>query len=121
MKLKADVLKPDNRYLTEGRVDKATGALRRSKIDDLHDDMAAFEFPPHVPEDVVRSFNIAKSAYIYSWFDYELITVAEEHAYTVLEMAIRRRAKIENTGMSEKTGMRGAIDHARARGWLSDF
>lgn len=120
MKLKAEILKPDNRYLTEGRVDKATGAFRRPVMEDLYDDMADFEFPAGVPADIAHQFGLAKSAYLYSWFDYELVTLAEEHAYTVLEMAIRRRAKIENTGMDEKTGMRGAIDHARARGWLSD-
>lgn len=120
MKLKADILKPDNRYLNEGRVDKVTGKFRRLVMDDLYDDMAAFEFKPHVPPDIAHQFGIARSAYLYSWFDYEMITLAEEHAYTVLEMAIRRRAKLDNTGMDEKTGMRGAIDHARARGWLSD-
>jgi hypothetical protein len=119
-KSKENIVAPDARYLNEARIDPNTGAIRRPEIGDLYDDMAELSLPVGVPSALIRQFNIARSAYVYSWFDYEMITLAEEHAYTVIEMAIRRRAKDENTGMSEKTGMRGAIDHARAKGWLSD-
>lgn len=44
----------------------------------------------------------------------------DERSYTVIEMAIRRRAKDENSCMSEKAAMRRAFDHARAQGWLKN-
>ena len=119
-KSKEQMLDPDARYLSEARVDPITRAIRRPEIGDLYDDMAEFSLPASVPNKIIRQFDIARSVYVYSWFDYEMITLAEEHAYTVIEMAIRERAKDEKTGMNERTGMRGAIDHARARGWLSD-
>jgi len=117
---KGSILNPDERFANIVRGDPATGTFRFVTIDDMYDDMAVFEFSPSAPEEIVRQFNLARSAYIYSWFDYEMVTLAEEHVYTVIEMALRRRAKDENSGLSEKATMKPALDHARARGWLKD-
>jgi hypothetical protein len=89
-------------------------------IEDMHGDVAPLNLSDSVPSDIRQQFDIVRNAYIYSWFDYEMITLAEMHAYTVLEMAIRKRAKDESSGLNPKATMQKAINHARTNGWLRD-
>ncbi len=86
------ILDPDSRfaYMVRG-VDPRTGP-NFVTIEDMHGDMDGLNFGSAVPDDIRRQFDIARNSYLYSWFDYEMVTLAEMHAFTAVEMAIRRRA-----------------------------
>jgi len=117
---KSEILQPDSRFANTVRgFDRATGP-RFTTIQDMYDDVAGLTLTEVVPADIRNQFDLARNTYVYSWFDYEIVTLAEMHAYTVFEMAIRRRAQVENSGLKPKATMRVAIDHARKMGWLKN-
>jgi hypothetical protein len=60
-------------------------------MEDLHDQMQKLELGPSVPQRIREQFDIARNAFVYSWFVYELVTLAERQSYTALEMALRER------------------------------
>lgn len=117
---KNDILKPDDRYkLIVRSFDPKTGPGFVT-IEDMYQDMAGLELGASVPGDIRSQFDIVRNTYLYSWFDYEMVTLAEMHAYTIVEMAIRRRVAIEKSEMKPKATMQAAINHARKKGWLND-
>jgi hypothetical protein len=60
-------------------------------LEEQHDWVASIELPPTVPEEVRRSFNTARNAFVYAWFSYDLGALAEAQAYNTVELALRRR------------------------------
>jgi hypothetical protein len=90
------------------------------EMEDLYDEVANLNPPASLPREVVRQFNVARSAYLYSWFDYELATLAEEHSYTVVEMAIQHRARQEGVTLPPKATMAMALNAAVQAGWLTE-
>lgn len=73
--------------------DNVTGERRPMRIEDLHDLVGGLMLNPAVPKDIREHFDTARSAFVYSWFDYSFVTLAEQHAYAVLEMALRDRIR----------------------------
>ena len=90
---KVDILKRDDRFFILQQDDPALGAISPLVIEDLYDDIAHLGLPASVPKDIAHQFDLARNAYLYSWFEYEMATLAEAHSYTVVEMAIKRRIK----------------------------
>jgi hypothetical protein len=99
-------------------VPNETGIARQFDITDLYDDVAPLALGPNVPKEIARQFDLARSAYLYSWFEYELATLAEQHAYSIVEMAIKEKAKLENAAMASRGSLRKAIAFALKQGWL---
>lgn len=117
---RSQILQPDDRYRNMVRgVDPATGP-QFVRIEDMYSDVEPFTLGFAVPEEIRQQFDIARNAYVYSWFEFNLITLAEMHAFTVMENAIRLRARIERSGLKPKTPLQRAVNHARANGWLKD-
>ena len=88
LKTKALLLEPDPRNDLV-IVDVATGAQRPMRIDDLHSLVENIELSSSVPPAICHQFDVARHAFIYSWFEYELVTLAEAHSYAALEAALR--------------------------------
>ena len=89
---------PDKRHMPGGPF----AAVINNRIENLHADMAPLELNNEVPDDVRSQFDTARHAFIYSWYCYELITLAEQQAYSALENALRLRikcAKVEFKGI----------------------
>jgi hypothetical protein len=80
-----DLGKPDPRYMPGSPADHV--------IEDLHALMQPLELLPSVPDDVLWQFDTARNAFVYSWFCYDLVTLAEMHAYGPLENGLRIRAE----------------------------
>lgn len=49
----------------------------------------------NVPDDLRVQFETTKNLYLYAWFVYRFYPVAELHAYTFLELALRERFEAE--------------------------
>lgn len=112
------VLMPDDRYTKfMSQNDEKLGVIRPIEITDIYDDVAHLEPPSFIPQDVTRQFNISRSVYLYSWFDYEMVTLAEQHAYTVVEMGIKVRAEMEKIALPQG-GMSRSLDFAVKQGWF---
>lgn len=80
--------------------------------------MQPLELNAAVPAEIRPQFDTARNAFIYSWFAYDLATVAEQQAYGVLESALRKRFHTEGGGASKKPMLDSLLEIAVARGWL---
>ena len=60
-------------------------------MEQLHQDMTRLELPSYVPESVRRYHDGIRNAYVYSYFSYDLLTLAVSQAFPCLELALRLR------------------------------
>jgi hypothetical protein len=110
------IYEPDDRFRHLSFHDQAAGHIRPLCAGDLYNDVSPIELSSAVPPDVRNQFNVARNAYLYSWFVYDLAMLAEQHSYIVLEMALRHRAKSE--GLSRDSTLKPYLQLAIKRGWL---
>jgi hypothetical protein len=78
---------PDGRYRTMSGI---TGLAPITSAEH-HDWVAAITLEASVPAPIVEAFDRARDAFVYSWFVYELASLAEAQAYFTLELALRHR------------------------------
>jgi len=67
------------------------GVTRRISQEDRHEQIAAVELHGGVPEGIRVQFDTARNAYLYAWFVYRFHVVAEQLAFSTLELALRTR------------------------------
>lgn len=72
---------------------------------DRHADLSTIDLADAVPARIREHFNTGKNLLLYAWFVYRFIPVAELHAYSTVEMALRERAKRE--GRPERLDRKG--------------
>ena len=113
LKAPEDLARPDPRYLPGTPLDGVTG----QRIEDLHSLMAPLELLPSVPEEVRWQFDTARNAFVYSWYCYDLVTLAEMHAYGALENGLRLRAERAKL-LPKRKGLQALIKNACDHGWL---
>ena len=65
----------------------ANSTDRAMCIEDLYGLMEGLELGPAVPAVIRHRFDVARNALVYSWFEHELVTLAEQHSYGVVENA----------------------------------
>src|SRR6266852_1941770 len=87
---------PDRRFHGVVLIDPETGVARPMALADLYSMVECFETIPTVPNDVRQQIDAARHAFVYSWFCYDLATLAEQHAYGALENGLRLRAQRAN-------------------------
>jgi hypothetical protein len=115
----ASLLEPDARFSDSVVHDAKTGELRAMRIDDLRGMVASIELTQHVPAAIREQFDVARNAFVYSWFVYEFATLAEQQCFAILEMALRHRldpAASPNTTRSP--GLGSLLKTAVEQGWL---
>jgi hypothetical protein len=118
------LLEFDARFRGMSQLDQNTGQSRPVRMDDLRSLVEAIELDASVPADIRDQFDIARNAFVYSWFVYEFASLAEKQGFTVLEMALRRRAHPhEAPNTSRSPGLRRLLAAAKENGWLqaADF
>ncbi|MGH6795382.1 MAG: hypothetical protein ACREDD_13090 [Methylocella sp.] len=115
----AEILKPDPRYENIVHHNQATGQLRAATVADWHALIAEKELTPQVPERIRNEFDKARNAFLYSWFSYELASLAEQQSYATLEMAIRIRLKERDPGSSPLRGLKKLLHAAQKSGLLN--
>lgn len=117
-KAKTSILEPDERFRNMAGISSDGLSVGQFKIEDLYELVSPLNLHEKVPKEIKDQFDQARNAFLYSWFAYDLVTLAEQQSYAVVEAAIKCRAKEAGTGLNEKTGLRGCIDHAVAKHWL---
>lgn len=108
----------DVRYVDAVVHDPETGALRKMVLEDMWALVAPFELPEQVPKDIRDQFDKARHAFIYSWFSYDLATLAEQQSYAVLEMALRERYRTETPQATDRPMLANLLHVAQKRKWL---
>jgi hypothetical protein len=95
-----------------------TGELRPMCIDDLRSMVASIELTEHVPPAIREQFDVARNAFVYSWFVYEFATLAEQQCFAILEMALRHRLDPAAPNTTRSPGLDKLLRAAVKRGWL---
>jgi hypothetical protein len=110
-----DLLAPDQRHMPGSPQDAQIGV----RLEDLHADMLPLELHGSVPDEVRWQFDTARHAFIYSWFCYDLVTLAEQHSYGALENGLRLRAQAANI-LPKGNGLKRLLTCACHNGWLDE-
>ncbi|WP_315767593.1 MULTISPECIES: hypothetical protein [unclassified Bradyrhizobium] len=113
----AHILEPDARFGNLRYHDQGVGHIRELRIEDLYNDIASLELVVSVPLEIRQHFNAARYAYLYSWFAYDLATVAELQSYTTLEMALRYKLKLAQP-QSKQSKLTPLLNTAIKYKWL---
>jgi hypothetical protein len=114
-KPQAEVLLSDIRQ-TFWVIIERNGTTREFRFDDLYKRMSELTLNSTVPEDIRTGFDTARNLYLYSWFVYRFLTVAELQAYAAFEYALGKR--IENESAGRVRGLNNRFDFAIKKGWL---
>jgi len=80
---------PRNTYFL--RNDPKKGISIPISLQDHHNDILTYDLHKGVPTNISTHFETTKNLYLYSWIIYRFYPVAENHAYTCLEFALRER------------------------------
>jgi hypothetical protein len=121
LKLISELTLPDQRFRDLCAVDLATAEVRPFAIADLYALVEPLELCEDAPADVRWQFDTARHEFVYSWFCFDLATLAEAHA-CALENGLRIRAKTANT-KPDRPGIKALLKLAVQQGWLpqADF
>jgi hypothetical protein len=92
-------------------------------LDDHHSDIARYTLYPSVPEKLATHFETGKNLYLYAWFVYRFYPVADLHARTSLEFALKERIGEENLretckSVGKRSCLNGYILYAIDQGWV---
>ena len=113
-----EVGEPDSRRLGWSILNHATGEVRPLQFVDHYRAIEAITLDETVPDSIRTLFNTARNVLVYSWHVYRFTVVAELHAYSTLEFALRERMGIG--GNSDGPGLARLLKRAASEGVLSD-
>lgn len=88
--------------LAELREPDERSRYRNLTIEDLHSISESLTLGPAVPEHVRNQFEIARHAFIYSWFYYPFLPAAEMYSILAVELALRLKLKEVQPGLFSK-------------------
>jgi hypothetical protein len=108
------ITKPDPRFEHFHVLDEKTNQSRPLTLKDRFSAIEKIKLKKFVPEEIQIHFSTAKNLLLYSWFVYRFIPVAEMHAYSTVEMALK-----EITG-KKGWGLKRLLKHAVVKGWIKD-
>jgi hypothetical protein len=98
-----------------------------STLEQLHEDMRQLELPLYVPDSVRRCHDAVRHAYIYSYFSYDLLTLAASQTFPCLEFALRIRIgkqfanRVDRRGKPRPPAMLGELlEAAQTQGLISE-
>ncbi len=115
----ATALLPDERINAFAVIDQ--GQVRKLTRADHHGEIERFELSSAVPIAVRIHFETARNLYLYAWFVYRFYPVAEHHALTSLEFALRERLIQGHLSKSraERMGLSDLLKRARNHALIS--
>jgi hypothetical protein len=85
-----NALLPDSRTKYLVTIDH-TNQSRNITLQDQHNFISPYILNDQVPEEIRIQFETAKNCYLYAWFVFRFYQVAEQHAFSTLEYALRLR------------------------------
>ena len=86
-------VEPDERWAHFVHLDPTDLSFRPITMAERHAEIAAISLTAYAPEFIREHFETAKNLLLYAWFVYRFIPVAELHAYSTVEMALKERAR----------------------------
>lgn len=103
----------------------AETGFRPKTIADQHKAVADLTLHDGIPEGVRIQFETTKNLYLYSWFVYRFYPVAQHHAYTCLELALRECFEEELLAAGEPKrehgpGLKRLLTYAVEKGFLKN-
>jgi len=75
-----------------------------STLEQLHQDMSRLQLPDVVPDSVRACHDAIRHAYIYSYYSYDLVTLAAAQTFPCLELALRLRVGKQFEGRVDRKG-----------------
>lgn len=120
-----EILEPDARHEAFGHPDPtASDGVRRVQLEHQYQAMVDLDLSENVPQDIRSAFNVTRNLWVYGWFCYPFHTLAVFHAFSLLEMSLRRRVDQERSAgrpkSSKSPGLRRLIQIAVRRKWVVD-
>jgi hypothetical protein len=112
-----DLLKPLSEIFTPDfrqarvRLRSADLSMRPVTLEDHHADLQEITLDAEVPEHLRQHMETAKNLMLYSWYVYRFIPVAELHAYSAFEMALRLSLKADDDKVTFRPLLKKAIDN----------
>ncbi|BCK25984.1 hypothetical protein VCSRO63_2924 [Vibrio cholerae] len=110
----SEVMLPDTRQKYFKIFDTELGDFREKELADIHKKLSEIELIKSVPDKIKDHFITSKHLSLYSWFVYRFIPVAEFHAITSLEYALKVK-----TG-KPKWGLKKLLSYAVENQWVVD-
>lgn len=111
------VTEPDERWANFGYPDPVDFSFHPIALAERHAAIAAISLKLCVPEYIREHFETAKNLLLYAWFVYRFIPVAELHAYSTVEMALKERAR---QAALKTRNLARLMEVAIERGWIVD-
>lgn len=105
----AEVLVPDERWRFFSRA-----------LEDHHAMISSIALNDSVPEKVHQQFENARNAWLYAFFAYRLLAVAELAVHVACEAAVKARAEQDGLPASKTGNLVNLLNEAVSRGWLTD-
>ena len=112
-----EVTEPDERWAHFGYPDPVDFSFHPVSLAERNASIAAISLNPSVPEYIQEHFETAKNLLLYAWFVYRFIPVAQLHAYSTVEMALKERAR--QVTLKTKS-LAKLMEVAIERGWIHD-
>jgi hypothetical protein len=81
LKKSTSLLESDPRHRDQVFIDAVTRKYRPMCFQDMHDMVSPIGLNPEVPGAIREQFDIARNAFVYSWFVYEFATLAEQQCF----------------------------------------
>lgn len=126
-----EVLVPDSRWESVVRVEQS-GELRPMTLADHRVSIDQLQLHEGVPLEVWAHFETVRNLLLYSWFVYRFIPVAEQHAYSAIELALkirlgflpwqapRQKDDAPKQQVTRSPGLKGLLKQAVKEGLLKD-
>lgn len=86
---------PDNVMLPDTR-------CKHLSIEQIHSELLQYTLDLNVPAHIITEFETAKNLYLYTWFVYEFLAVADRQTLATLEGALKTRLDELNIARKEK-------------------
>jgi hypothetical protein len=91
----AEICKPDVRQTSWVRLSSADGSIRPLTLEDHYESIERISLSTAVPETIRQHMETAKNLALYSWYVYRFTPVADLHAYSAFEWALRIRFGVD--------------------------
>jgi hypothetical protein len=93
----SNIFAPDPRWEGWVRFDLESGSFKPRDIESHRELVAQCVLHDGVPEEARIQFEIAKNLFLYSWYVYRFVMVAQRQAFTTLEFALKIKFGYLNT------------------------
>ncbi|WP_443112867.1 hypothetical protein [Herbaspirillum seropedicae] len=97
--------------------------MQHRSLPERYQQIRSFSLSSFVPEPIQVHFETAKNLYLYAWFVYRFHMVAEQHAFSTLELALRERLTqigSINRDSDRLPGLSGMLKLARSKDLISN-